>query len=276
MLPIDFDARYAEFAEKWVRDNMGKYKTIEQMEAQLPQVYLRFLNQPADWLDGLTPGEYFAGESDPKKLVELLRAYDRESVDVPDLLLERIVDLGEASEESLMALASDDGAPEALRIMALNLLIELQSAKPLALCLELVDTRAAHDDLADVAAELLEALGHEAVEPMLERLEGAGDEALATYLDLLCNFPGDPRIYTYTIRQFQRSVDRRALYASYLAKIGDERAIVPLRQALTLNDINYLDYIEIRNAIERLGADVDEPMRSFEGDPYYESMRHMQ
>ena len=37
-------------------------------------------------------------------------------------------------------------------------------------------------------------------------------------------------------------------------------------------DINYLDYIEIVNAIEALGGEVDDS-RDFSGDPYYESLR---
>lgn len=274
MKPIDFDAHYADFAEKWVRENMKHFPSIDQMEAHLPEVYLRFLNQREDFLGGLSPSEYFARFQRPEELISLLGDYDKGRVDVPDLLLERIVDLGEASIAPLMRLAEDGGAPEPLRIIALNLLIELGADAPTGLCLRLIDARQEHDDLADVAAELLEARGHEVAPQMLERLCGASDDALETYLDLLCNFPGDPRIYEYAERQFLRRTDRRALYASYLAKLGDARALEPLRRALSLSDINYLDYIEIRNAIEALGGEVTLE-RSFEGDPYYESMRQM-
>lgn len=275
MKPIDFDARYADYAEKWVRENMARYESIEHMEAHLPEVYLRFLNQSQGWLNGMTPGEYFAQFTNVPQLLALLREHDAQGVDVPDLLLERIVDMGEDAIEPLMALAANVQAGEPLRITALNLLIELGAGQPLGLCLELIDARAEHDDLADVAADLLRALGNAAVAPMLDRLEGAGDEALSTYLDLLCNFPGDPRIYEYTVSQFLKDAERRALFASYLGKLGDDRAIEPLRRALQLSELNYLDYIEIRNAIERLGGELTGPERSFEGDPYYESLKHM-
>ena len=39
-------------------------------------------------------------------------------------------------------------------------------------------------------------------------------------------------------------------------------------------DINYLDYIEIANAVRALGGEVEKE-RSFEGDPYYESMKRL-
>ncbi len=275
MKPIDFDAHYAEYAEKWVRENMGKYKSIDEMEAQLPQVYLRYLNQPQTWLDGQTPGAYFAKMTDADALVNLLRAYEDQGVDVPDLLLERITDLGEASVRPLMTLAKNANDADSLRVTALNLLIELGTAEPMDLCLDLVDHRATHDDVADVAAELLEALGHAPVQKMLERLDGASDDAQATYLDLLCNFPGDERIYTNTMAQFLQSQDRRALFASYLGKLGDDRAVPALKKALGLSDINYLDYIEIRNAIERLTGEELGEERAFDGDPYYESMKNM-
>ncbi len=275
MKPIDFDAHYAEFAEKWVRENMKKYKTVEQMEAQLPNVYLRWLNQPQQFLDGLTPAEHFGRITDIRALVRLLQDHVEQGVDVPDLLLERMVDLGDDAVHPLMEIAGNAENQQEIRVIALNLLQELGSPAPKALCLGLIDARGEHDDVADVAAELLSGLGAAAVPDMLARLDGASDDALETYLDLLSNYPGDSRVYEHTLTQFRRMAEKRALFASYLAKIGDERAIEPLRQALQLSDLNYLDYIEIRSAIERLGGEVAGSERCFDGDPYYESMRNV-
>ena len=47
-----------------------------------------------------------------------------------------------------------------------------------------------------------------------------------------------------------------------------------MMQALDDPDINYLDYIEIANAVRALGGEVEKE-RSFEGDPYYESMKRL-
>jgi len=43
---------------------------------------------------------------------------------------------------------------------------------------------------------------------------------------------------------------------------------------MDMNDISYLDYIEIVNAIEALGGEVSAD-REFNGDPYYESLKKM-
>jgi len=270
---IDFDAHFGKYAEKWIADNRSKYKNMDEMEEEMPELYLRWLNMPADWLDGQTPGEYFARYTDPGELIGMLRAYHEQRIAIPDQLLERIVELGDDAVEPLMALAGEQG-DRALTLTALNLLIELGSARPLQLCLDIIDAADAQNELTDVACELLTGLGAQVVEPVIARMPGANKAAQEAFLDVLCNFPGDERIYNYAVDAFRHSFDRRALFASYLGKLGDERAIDTLRGALDLSDLNYLDYIEIVNAIEALGGEVAET-REFNGDPYYESLKKM-
>ena len=61
---------------------------------------------------------------------------------------------------------------------------------------------------------------------------------------------------------------------SLLEKLGDPRALETLEKMLKLTDLNYLDYMEIRNAVESLGGDPGEE-RTFYGDPDYEAMRNL-
>ena len=53
---INFDERFADFTAKWMKEHRGEYKTYDEMEDDLPRVYTEFLNTPAKWLDGVTPG----------------------------------------------------------------------------------------------------------------------------------------------------------------------------------------------------------------------------
>ncbi|NLG25791.1 MAG: hypothetical protein GX558_10575 [Clostridiales bacterium] len=270
---IDFDGQFRQYMERWMADNRGKYKNAARMEEAIPEVYLRWLNAPADWLGGATPGGYFARYDDPLELVEGLRAYVDGKVSVPDGLMERIAELGEPAVAHLMAAAADEAADGGLRVTALNLLREIGTAAPMAMCLSIVEQMAPGDEVADVAVEALTDMGRAVVAPILERFEGAGIAAREAFLDILCNFPGDERIYTYAVQAFERG-DNRALYASYLGKLGDDRAIEPLTQSLSLPELAYLDYIEIVNAIEALGGEVSEA-REFAGDPQYESLKDM-
>lgn len=274
MKPIPFDEKFHEYLNRWIRSNAARYPDPEDMEAQLPEVYLRFINQPFPWLDGWSPAGYFASFAAPEQLIDLLKAYEEADMAAPDLLTERLAALGEASVLPLMALVNDPSACSGLRTTALNILIEIGTDAPMADCLNLVD-RGEPGELADVAAELLQSLGEKPVPEMLKRLEGAEPRALATYLDLLCNFPGDRRIYEYTMREFLQRTGERAMFASFLGKLGDPRAIDALRMVMGMEDINYLDYLEIANAIEMLGGEAGDRDRDFSGDPYYESLRDM-
>ena len=273
--PIDFDARFTKYAETWVREQLKAGKNPDVLEEQMPELYMRFINSPAHWLDGVAPAMYFAQWDDPAELIAMLREYEVQEIAVPDLLLERLTDIGEKSIPALMALAADESAQKSLRLTAVNLLVELDTSEPMSLCVEIVKGRGRDDDLADAAADLLRNLGMEPVDLMIAALDGASDEAADTFLDLLCNFKGIERVYEETVSRFLRDPEHRALHASYLAKLGDARAIEPLTKASELIDLNYLDYIEIRDAIEALGGSLTAE-REFAGDPYYESMKRLE
>ncbi len=270
---IDFDAPFHKHLEKWMRENAGRFKNADEMEEHAGSIYVSFINQRFDWLDGLSPSEYFQGMNDARALVAALYEYRRASVQIPELMLARITELGQASVEPLLGLVRDEAAGEELKAVALNLLIELDTDAPMEDCFRLIDRAGEGDMVAEVAAELIQNLGCKAVPGMLARIDTASTPARATYLDLLCNFPGDERIYTYTVREFLRQDTKRALFATLLGRLGDHRAIDVLQAVLSMEDINYLDYLEIANAIEMLGGDAGGRERDFSGDPYYESLR---
>ncbi len=276
MLLIDFDAKFMEYTAKWLQKNRSRFKNEDEMEAHMPEMYMEWLNAPADWLDGVAPGLYFASYTDAKQLIDWMREYEDAGISVPDQLLERIVELEDNAIEPLLSLAKDESASEHVRVMAVNMLLQLGTKAPISFCLDVIDRRAEEDTLADACAELLEALSLQAVRPILERIDGASELAKETYIDLLCNFPGDERVYTHALHGFLNVPGKRALYASYLAKLGDRRAEPHLRKALSSLDINYLDYLEIKGAIEALGGEeIPADFRVFDGDPYFESMKRL-
>ncbi len=270
---LDFDANFAAYLEKWMQMNKNKFKNIEQMEDAMPEVYMRWLNSPAAFLEGAAPSMYFEKFNDPQMLVNWVSEYEAAKVPVPDLLLERIADLGMHSLYPLMRAAGDRDNSVQTRMTALNLLKEIDCGEaPLEICMDLIDRREEDDELADVAAELMANMGAGVVKPILDRFEEVGDQAQETYLDILVNYPGDGRIYDLLMSAFNAHYDKIALYASFIGKLGDERALDTLKKALNLQEITYLDYLEIRNAIEMLGGTV-ETEREFAGDPYYESLK---
>ena len=267
---INFDDHFADFTSKWMKDHAKSYRNYDAMEADMPRVYMNFLNTPAPWLDGVTPGAYFTQFEDPKDLVDWMCAYCAQGVPVPDLLLDQITTVGKPCEKRLVNVLKDENVGEEVKMTAIGLLRELESTQPKMLYISWQMEREARDELADNALESLADMGKSVVQPILEalpRANAAGQEAL---LDVLANYPGNEQVYKLAIRLFRENPTRRALFASYLGKLGDDRALPDLVAAANDVNVGYIDYIELRSAIEELGGIC--PERDFEGDPEYEAL----
>jgi len=271
---INFDEHFTKYVDQWLRENRSKYANADLLEEAMFEVYMRWANAPAKWLDGTSPSAYFFSFDDPAALVALLQEYGEMGVPVPEQLAERIASLEGQAVQPLMRLAFDERADLGSRVTAFNLLIQLGDEEPIERCIALLLGAQTQDELTEVCAELLQSHGRAALPALLSRLDEASPLAQEVFLDILCNFPGDERIYKYTLSAFMRNAEKRALFASYLGKLGDVRAIEPLTKSLEWEDLNYLDYIEIVGAIEALGGEVQRD-REFSGDPYYESLKNV-
>lgn len=270
---IDFDKQFERYAAAWVKRNGAKYKNnMDVIEGLMPDIYMEFLKKPADWLDGKRPGRYFEQYSDANMLVDWMCQYMDEKVPLPDLLLERITALGKAAEDALLPLAQQGEGEK--RMTAISLLRELESVRPMRAYIDYIAALSEPDELGDMCAESLTAMGDIVVQPVLAALPEATDAARDIFADVLSNFPGEEKIFELIMERFAHAEDKRALFASYLAKLGDERALCALYDAAQAREVNYLDYVEIVNAIDALGGDRP-PEREFAGDPYYESLRQL-
>ena len=65
---INFDSHFNQYVQRWMAENRSHYKNVDEMEAQMPDVYLKWINIPMDWLDGQTPALYFEQYDDPQML----------------------------------------------------------------------------------------------------------------------------------------------------------------------------------------------------------------
>lgn len=270
---INFDDHFADFTSAWMKEHGKEYRNFDAMEADMPRVYMTFLNTPAKWLDGVTPGAYFTQFEDAKDLVDWLQAYCDQGVPVPDQLMEQIQAVGKPCEKRLVALLKDESACQDAKMTAVGLLREMESTAPKMLYLSWQMARADKDELCDNALESLSAMGKEVVQPLLEALPRANPAGQEALLDVLANYPGNEQVFQLALRLFRENTARRALFASYLGKLGDDRALTDLVAAANEDKLSYLDFIELRNAIEELGGIA--PDREFDDDPAYDAMRGM-
>ena len=271
---INFDKRFLDFTNTWVENHQEEYKNIEALEEDMGHIYMQFVNSPAPWLGGMTPGSYFSEYDDPKVLVDWLEEYCKKGISVPDLLQERIMEVGRPCEKRLLALLETPGASQEGKMTAIGLLRDMESQLPLKLYIRWQLTRQQEDELSENAMESLKEMGKVALAPMERAVDQAnlfGQEAL---LDALVHYPSSPKVYELAVRFFNEFPQKRAVFAGYLGKLGDMRALDLLKGAALDENLPYLDYIEVRNAIETLGGEC--PQREFDKDEGYEALRQLQ
>ena len=273
---INFDDKFADFTSQWMKEHAREYRNYDAMEADMPRVYMMFLNTPAKWLDGVTPGAYFTQFEDAKDLVDWMVEYTAREIPVPDLLLEQIQAVGKPCEKRLLALLKDDSPAisEEARMTAIGLLRDMESTLPKMLYISWQLNRQDVDDLADNALDSLRDMGKAVVQPILQELPHANRAGQEAFLDVLVNYPGSEQVFQLAVRLFKENPSRRALFASYLGKLGDDRALPVLMEAAMDDKCRYMDFIELRNAIEMLGGDA--PKREFDEDEEYDALRAME
>jgi len=272
---INFDKQFELYTRKWMEKNAEKYNNnMDIIEAMMPEIYMEFLSMPAAWLGGESPEAYFEQYDDAAMLIAWMCAYYEQGIPVPDLLLERITALGDQAEAYLLKLPFGENVPHEAALTAISLLGEMESTAPMQAYIDFIASLEDPDEKGDMCAEALLSMGSDVIRPILSALSSAKDTARDIFADILSNYPGKEQIFELLMERFEHCEDRHALFASYLAKFGDDRAL-PVLMAAALDDrTNYLDYVEIVSAIDALGGERP-PERDFNGDPYYESLKRI-
>ena len=156
---------------------------------------------------------------------------------------------------------------------AVGLLRDMESVQPKMLYINWQLDRQQEDDLKDNALESLTAMGEAVVQPILQQIGKANDAGREALLEVLSHFPGNEQIFRIALEAFRKHPEKRALFAGYLAKLGDDRALADLTEAANAPGLPYLTFIELRNAIESLGGTC--PDREYDDDPEYEALRDL-
>lgn len=273
---INFDKEFERYVTVWMKEHAKEYRNYDEMEAAMPDVYETFLDTPVNWLSGAKPGEYFTQFDNARQLVNWMEDYFKQRIPVPDMLLNRIAELGLTAEEPLMNLLKKERATQEIRMAAITLLREIDSVAPMEYYIGLqAIRREGEDELADNALDSLASMGERAVDAMRSALALASPDGQEALLTVLSDYPGDEKVFETALALLRARRDRVAVLADCLGKLGDERALPALIALAASEETPYLDYIELRSAIEALGGDA--PERDFDAeDPAYEAMRSMQ
>ena len=272
--PIDLEHLFHHY----VADHLHKAGKLDEDAAgeMAEKLYAEWADAPCAALDGCSPRAWFARLDTPEALVETLTAYARADMEPPELLLDRFFDVGAICAAPLEALARNAGESAALRAQALDLLNGLDEARAVRTAIDAVLAARESNAFCELAAEILAGrVDADIADRLLDGYDAAPDFARTLILEALCNFPGDARVYERMLEMLKNRPEQRADAARLLGRYGDARAIEPLKALLDLTDIGYYEYMEVRNAVEALGGEV-ESEREFYGDPDYEYLRELE
>ena len=256
MRPIDFDGMFDKRLAKYMQENAGKF-TEKQWEDKIPLLYQKFGDTFLKSV-GATPRGYYQTMSN-KTLVEELLAHIKEDVPISDFLC-REIEKRDCPEEILPLLECDD---EQLLTLAIN----LAGANPVAfekyfaLLKKDIDS-----EIKDTVVDQLKANADAAKEYAFEFLqEGIERELMLEVLSRVKE--RDERVFEVLLSAF-REGEELSMRASYLAAYGDSRALPVLLERIEGEDINFLEFRELKYAIEALGGEYNEE-RDFSADPTY-------
>lgn len=253
----NFDGMFDEKLSEFIKKHAGEH-TEREWEDIVPKMYARFGDTVIKSI-GKSPNQYYADMSN-EELVAQLKAHIKNDVPVSVFLCNAIE--GRDMDELLVPLLS--GSSDELSY-ALNLLGASKAALP-----EYMRILTTSED---------EDICNTCVDNVKELADYVKDEALSYYekgvkseymLEILSRCAlREQKIFDVLIKEFRTSDDNLSMHASYLAAYGDDRALPYLMDKIDEEGISFVDYQELKYAIESLGGSYDKE-RDFSSDPYYQ------
>ena len=254
-MKIDIDALFDEYLNDFIEKN-GNVLSATDIEKKIADLYVEFGNAPCDELGGLSPIEYF-NSLPTEELLTLFKEGIEDGDSASDYLcsaLEKRVD----AEDRLLEMAL--GKNEELAVCAINVLSAMSLEKSLKKFVEVLSTQKPQATIIDVLTEALCANADIVKEYVIKAYNpnGAGAES---FEEVFSNMSKDERVFKLLYACFLNSKSNLAINASYLAKYGDDRALTVLYSTFKRNDLSIIEYSEIKNAIEKLGGEVEDDGR---------------
>lgn len=256
----DFDGMFDEKLAGYVKKNSDKYKEKE-WEELIPKMYARFGDTVIKSL-GVSPNQYYANMDDGE-LVAQLRAHLKQGIPVSEYLCNAIE--ARKIDELLIPLLS--GTEDEITY-ALNLLGANRAAVPEYMRLL---TESDSEDIRNTCVDSVKEFADDVKEQALEfYAKGVQREYMLEILSR-CTVRDD-RIFGLLINAFRSDPENVPMHSSYLAAYGDERALEYLLDKIDEDGITFVEYQELKYAIECLGGSYEKE-RDFSSDPYYQAVK---
>ena len=254
---IDFDGLFDEKLAQYMSENKNKHSE-KQWEDVIPKLYKKFGDTFIAKI-GCTPKQYYARMSN-EELVSTLKGHLEEDVPVPEFLCTEIESRDDA--KALLGLLDTEDTQTAS--YAINLIGDNACAYDVYFN---ILTESRFDE--EIRSDICDILRMHADEVKERALTFYGQGVATGYmLEILSRIKArDEEVYQILIKAFWNA-DDSALLAGYLAAYGDEKALPDLLRRIENRSIGFVEFQELKYAIEALGGEYNEP-RDFSADKDY-------
>lgn len=263
---IDIDGLFDKYISDYVYSNVGK-TSPEEIENKIPELYEKFGDEKLKELDGKTPNTYYA-QTSATELVNVLKQHVEQGVPVSDFLCEALRD---GDSETALVDALNDEENEEFTLYVMNILNDKGSTKASNRYLDFILWDYS-ETIRELATELLGEMASLVQDRILKEFHEVDNVKKACLTEILSKAEKDDKVFDILIEQFAIHQDEIPLYAGYLARYGDERALPFLLTAIENEKLSYSDFNELKFAIETLGGEYNKE-RDFTADKTYKKIK---
>lgn len=266
----NLDKLFELYVQEAVRKNKEKYSSHEALEDDLGMLFNRFENVRIKTLDGKTPKEYAAELREDGEIFDYVSKCLENNIEVTDTICDEVV-RAEGATEYLNGLLYENN--KAAKLLAALLLKEIDDEEVEDIFISVLTNDEMPDEVKTVAFEYLSDGDDCVPEKILEIINSVPEKNQGILVEVLSNFKGRKDVFYWLVTMLQRAEDVPT-YAGLLGRYGDAAAIDILKSFASEVDINYVEFVEIRNAVEELGGEMTEE-KDFSDDPYYKYINHI-
>lgn len=260
----DFDGMFDAKLSSYISKNADKYKESE-WEDIIPKLYKQFGDTHIKSV-GDTPNGFYAKMTE-EELVKALSAHLKQNVPVSEFLCNAI----ESRVDAKLLMPLLDGAEDE-REYAMNLIGP--DDKAIKKYMDMLISPETGEDIKNRCVDFIKEKADLVLDEAVENYEkGVEREYMLEIMSR--SVVHTDKIFDILIREFRGDIENVPMHASYLAAYGDERALEYLLDKIDEDGITFIEYQELKFAIEALGGTYDKE-RDFSDDPYYKVIQSKQ
>ena len=249
ILLLDIDELFSDFIPDYINKNCQGL-TPEEIEGKIDEIYNAFTQEPLKATRGKTITEYYDGFT-AEELCIALGEHIRSNI-APSAYLTDAITNKDGGEEILLEYLSSDN--EELAVYALNLLADKGYDKADDKLLDFI-LNGENATLLELSTEILSTRANEVKDKILNCFDDASEAVKVNLCEILSYTVPTEKVLSILLEEFKSHSENIPLYAQFLGRFGDEKALPVLLEVIEKDSIDYADYQELKSAIEMLGGE---------------------